>query len=271
MLDAANGPYPRNGMTWEEFEGMAGRITAGTGTDKKNGAHLHTWQACVENWAVQDGANTIMSTAPDYSYEFMRPAYEMALRMQEAGYIQDYSTLKTGNIHYNSAFSTGQVGMMPMGTWFAANMIGFVNNGESEVNWGIATLPHPEGLAAGNTVGSTTHIAINPNSKNKDLAWEFIKFATGDEGAAVLASYGQFPARTDDALLDTITSVDGMPEGAKEALSIQNIVLDRPIVEKVSEVNKMLEEEHSLVMGGSQDLDTTLANMAERSKGIQEE
>ncbi|WP_334092721.1 hypothetical protein, partial [Helicobacter typhlonius] len=79
-----------------------------------------------------------------------KPYYEMALRMQnDDKTCMDFGTLKTANLHYNSVFPDGSVAMMPMGTWFAATMIDKINKGESSVNWGIATLPHPEGVDAG--------------------------------------------------------------------------------------------------------------------------
>lgn len=266
IFDAAGVEYPSNDMTWAEFEELAKKLTSGEGAEKKYGAHFHTWQALVQNWGVQDGKNTIMAT----DYSFFKPYYEMALRMQnDDKTMMDFGTLKTANLHYNSVFSDGSVAMMPMGTWFAATMIDKINKGESKVNWGMATLPHPEGLEAGNVVGSTTPIAINAASKNQDLAWEFVKFATGAEGAAVVANLGGIPARLDDAMLQVVTSVDGMPEGALEALQIKNIVLDRPIADKVSEVNKVLGDEHTLIMLGESSIDDGLAAMAEQSKTIQ--
>lgn len=167
IFDAANVAYPSNDMTWTEFEALAKELTSGTGTDKIYGAYFHTWQALVENWSVQSGEDTIMG--PDY--EFMRPYYEMILRMQnEDQTIQDYGTLKAGNIAYGSAFQSGNIAMMPMGTWYTANHIEKVTSGETDVTeWGIATIPHPEGTPAGYTVGSTTPIAINELVKTKSL------------------------------------------------------------------------------------------------------
>lgn len=266
IFDAAGVEYPSNDMTWTEFEALAKKLTSGEGVDKKYGAHFHTWQALVQNWAVQDGKETIMAT----DYSFFKPYYEMVLRMQnDDKSIMDYGTLKTANLHYNSVFPDGSAAMMPMGTWFAATMIDKINKGESSVNWGIATLPHPDGVEAGNVVGSTTPIAVNAASSNQDLAWAFVKFATGAEGAAVVANLGGIPARLDDATLELVTSVPGMPEGALEALQVKNIVLDRPIADKVSEVNTMLGNEHALIMLGEIALDDGLAEMAAQSKTIQ--
>lgn len=266
IFDAAKVEYPSNDMTWTEFEALAKTVTSGEGADKKYGAHFHTWQACIENWGVQDGKNTIMAT----DYSFFKPYYEMALRMQnDDKTIMDYGTLKTANLHYNSVFPDGSAAMMPMGTWFAATMIDKINKGESKINWGIATLPHPDGVEAGNTVGSTTPMAINAASSNQDLAWAFVKFATGSEGAEIVAKLGGIPASLNDATLKTVSTVSGMPEGAYDALQVKNIVLDRPIADKVSEVNKMLGDQHALILLGEVPLDDALADMAEQSKTIQ--
>lgn len=266
IFDAAGVAYPSNDMTWEEFESTAKSITSGEGASKTYGALIHTWQACVENWGVQDGKHTIMDT----DYSFFKPYYEMVLRMQnEDGSIQDYATLKSNNIHYSSPFLLGQVGMMPMGTWFMSTIVQKINDGESSINWGVATIPHAADLEAGYTVGSTTPMCVNNASKNQEAAWEFIKFACGEEGAALHAAVGSIPAMTNDAMLSQIAAMPGMPEGLLEALAVKNICLDRPIVDKVGEVNQMLAEEHDLIMLGELTVDDGLAEMAERSKEIQ--
>ncbi len=268
IFDEAGVAYPSNDMTWAEFEELSKQLTSGEGVDKKYGAHFHTWQALVQNWAVQDGKNTILAT----DYSFMKPYYEMILRMQnDDKTIMDYGTLKTGNISYNSVFPDGSVAMMPMGSWFTATMLQKVAAGETSVNWGIATCPHPEGVESGYVVGSTTPLAINAASKNQALAWEFVKFACGPEGAAICAGTGAIPGCLDDAALDIICGVEGMPEGAKEAMAVVNFSLDRPIAAKSSEVNSMLGSEHALIMLGEATIDDTLASMAEQSASIQAE
>lgn len=267
IFDAANVEYPSNDMTWSEWEELCSKLTSGEGANKIYGGYLHTWQACVENWAVQDGKNTILG--PDYS--FMKPAYEMALRMQDAGTIMDYSTLKTSNIAYASPFQQGTVATLPMGTWFSSMMIAKKDAGETDVNWGIATLPHPDGVPAGSTVGSTTPMGINANSEYKDEAWEFIKYACGEEGANSLIARGQMPAYQDENTLNDLAALEGMPEGSAEAMKTTSIVLDRPIDSASAEVNQMLSEEHSLIMIKEKPIDDVLKEMSDRSKEIQGE
>lgn len=266
IFDAAGVEYPSNDMTWADFEELAKKVSSGEGASRVYGAHFHTWQALVQNWAIQDGKNTIMG--PDY--DFMKDAYDMALRMQnDDKTMPDYSTLKTSKIHYRSAFETGSAAMVPMGTWFIQNLIVDAEKGEHSINWGVATIPHPENVEAGYTVGSTTPLAINAKTANPDLAWEFVRFCTLEEGVDILANAGQFPAAMDDAILETIVALDGMPEGLSEALQVVNISLDRPVVEFVSDVNKMVGEVHDNIMIGEETVEEGLATMKERSAEIQ--
>ena len=265
IFDAAGVDYPGNDRTWTEFEELAKKVTSGEGNDKKYGALFHTWQACVQNWAVQDGKHTILDT----DYSFMKPYYEMALRMQDEGTVMDYSTLKTGNIHYSSVFMEGQCAMMPMGSWFMSTMIEKTKAGETSVNWGVATLPHPDGVEAGWTVGSTTPMGVSAGSKYKDAAWEFVKYCSGEEGAKIYADCGMIPARMNADTIKALAALDGMPEGLEEALQTKHVAMDRPLEVHSAEVNQMLGEEHSLIMIKELSIDDGLAEMGERSKEIQ--
>jgi multiple sugar transport system substrate-binding protein len=265
IFDAAKVPYPSNDMTWDEWEKLAARLTSGTGNNKIYGAHLHTWQACVQNWGVQDGKHTIIDT----DYSFFKPYYDMVIRMQNAGTLWDYGSLRTGGIHYSSAFLQGKAATMPQGTWFLSTILDRIKSGEAKLRWGIATLPHPAGTPAGWTVGSATPIAINEASRKKDAAWEFVKFVTGEEGARFYAESGAFPSRANARTLAEIAAIPGMPEGSLEALTVKHISLDRPYEDYVTEVNQMLGEEHSLIMLKEVTVDQGLANMAKRSMEIQ--
>jgi multiple sugar transport system substrate-binding protein len=264
IFDKAGIPYPSNDLTWPQWEALAGRLTSGSGNNKIYGAHIHFWPACVQNWAVQDGKHTIVET----DYGFMKPAYEMILRMQNAEIIQDFGSIKAGNLSYTNLFVKGNVAMMPMGFWFVATLRERIEKGEANINWGVATIPHPENTPAGWTVGSVTPMAINQASKNKEAAWKLVKFVTGDEGAAIYAKYAAFPSRANAENLAKIANVPGMPDGLLEALAVQNITLDRPMVDHVAEVNQMLTEEHSLIMLKENTVDQGIAAMTKRAKEI---
>ncbi len=261
LFDKAGVEYPGDDMTWAEYEALAEKMTSGEGSAKVYGSHNHTWMAMVANWALQDGKNTLMSE----DYSFLKPYYEQAVRMQDNGVIQSYANLKTANIHYISVFEQQQCAMVPMGSWFISTLIQDQKDNKFDFNWGVVTLPHPEGVEAGSTVGSVTPIAINAKSDVPDVAWDFVKFATSEEGALVLAENGIFPAATSDTIVNVLANMEGFPEDGKNALEVKNFVFDRPIDAKMAGVRKVIEEEHDLIMIGEEDIDTGIANMNERA------
>ena len=232
-------------------------LFAGEKANKVYGAHFHSWNACVQNWGVQDGEHTIMSG----EYSFFKPYYEMVLRMQEAGTCMDYGTIQGSGIGYTDVFARGQVAMLPMGSWLIQTMIQKNASGESSVNWGVAVVPHAEDVPNGYTVGATTPICINNASKNKDAAWRFVSFLSGPEGAQILAECGQVPALSGEGYLEAYAAADGMPEDILDGLYATRISPDRPAMDKVTEIDQMLLAEHQLILLGEETVDEGIANM----------
>lgn len=262
LFDAAGVEYPSNDMTWKEYDELAAKMTSGEGSSKVFGGHNHTWQALVSNWAVQDGQNTVV--AKDYS--FMKPWYEEAVALQDAGYIQDYATLKTANIHYSSVFKNQQCAMMPMGTWFVSTMMKAQADGETDFNWGVATIPHPDNMKAGATVGAITPLAISAFTDQPDAAWEFVKYAASAEAAEILAKQGVFTCIQTDDSMKLIASAEYFPEGESnvEALSYTNFVFDRPLDPQIEEIRTVLDEVHEMIMIKSYSVDDGIAELNKR-------
>jgi multiple sugar transport system substrate-binding protein len=262
LFDAAGVEYPSNDMTWEEYYELAAKMTSGEGSSKVYGSHNHTWQALVTNWAVQDGKNTVV----EKDYGFMKSWYEEAVALQDNGYIQDYSTLKTANIHYSSVFKNQQCAMMPMGTWFIATMMQSQQEGETDFNWGIATIPHSKDTEAGYTVGALTPIAISAFTDQPDLAWDFVKFASSEEAAEILAKQGVFTGIPSDAALQTIASAELFPEGESnvEALGYTHYSFDRPLDPQIEEIRTVLDEVHEMIMIHSYSVDEGITELTER-------
>ncbi len=70
-------------------------------------------------------------------------------------------------------FTSGQVGMFFYGEWGQDTIAVRAPN----LNYGVANLPIPTGGKSVGTFGGF-NIGINAKSKNKDLAWEFVKYST---------------------------------------------------------------------------------------------
>ena len=271
LFDAAGVDYPTNDMTWDEYDALARELTNTEFGSQVYGAHYHTWRSAVGLLGCLDGQHTIL----DGDYDFMKEYYEMVLAEQEDGVCRSYSDLSAEGLHYSAAFSSGDVAMMNMGSWFISTMISNLASGEYDSslcgNWGMVKYPHADGVEAGSTLGTITGISVTSASTQKDAAWDFVKFVSGEDGAAVMASTGNFPAIMTDDALNTITSMDGFPtdDASKEALVASNVYLEVPYADNVSEINTILDTYHQMIMTGELTVDEGIAKMNEEVSALQ--
>ena len=264
IFDAAGVEYPSNDMTFEQYDELARKVTNTEPGQEVYGAHYHTWRSAVQLFGILDGKNSIVGG----NYDFTKPYYEMVLKQQQDGVCQDYATLKTSSLHYSGAFSQGNVAMMNMGSWFIPTLIDKIKAGEYTdcTNWGIAKYPHAEGVEPGSTLATITSLAIPTSAPHRDLAWEFVKFVTGEEGAEIIASTGSIPATMNSEIAELVASVDGFPadETSKEALQTANLYLEMPVHAKSAEMETILNEAHDGIMTESITIDEGIAQMNEK-------
>ena len=263
VFDAAGVAYPTNDMTWEQYDALARKVTDTTFGSQVYGTHYHTWRSTVQLCAVLDGQHSIL----DGNYDFMKPYYEMVLNQERDGVCRKYTDLKTEGLHYSAAFSGGDVAMLNMGSWFIATMISNLKSGEYDSslcgNWGIVKYPHANGVPAGSTLGTITGLAVTAATDTPDAAWDFVKWVIGEEGAAVMASSGNFPAIMTDEVKAAITGLEGFPtdDASKDALNVSNLYLEVPYGENVSEINSVLDSYHGSIMTGEMTIDEGIAAM----------
>ncbi len=270
LFDEKGVAYPTNDMTFDEYDALAREMTDTSFGAQTYGAHYHTWRSAVQLFAVLDGKHTIL----DGDYEFMKPYYEMVLNQEKDGVCRKYTDLKAEGLHYSAAFSGGDVAMMNMGSWFVATMISSLKSGEYDAdlcgNWGIVKYPHADGVEPGSTLGTITGLSVTTASDTPDEAWKFVKWVSGEEGAAVMAETGNFPAIMTDEAMSLITGLEGFPtdDASKEALNVSNLYLEVPYAENVSEINSALDSYHGSIMSGEMSIDEGIAAMNEAVKGI---
>lgn len=269
VFDKAGVAYPGNDMTFEQYDQLARSVTNTTPGEEVYGAHYHTWRSAVQLFGILDGKHSIV----DGDYEFLKPYYEMIVAQQEDGVCQDYATLKISSLHYSGAFAQGNVAMMNMGSWFIPTLIEKIKTGEygEEVaNWGIVKYPHAEGVEPGSTLATITCLSVPTAAPHKDLAWEFVKFVCGPDGAEVVANTGTIPAITTDAVVEAISGLEGFPtdDASAEALKTANTYLEMPVHEKSSEIETVLNEAHDNIMTEGVTIDEGIAEMTEGVKAV---
>ena len=267
LFDAAKIDYPTNDMTLEEYDAIARKLTSGSGNTKVYGSHYHTWRSAVQLFGVLDGKNSIINN----DYTFLKPYYELILAEQNDGICQDYATLKTSSTHYSGVFENNSVSMMNMGSWFISTLISDIQSGKSEPkNWGLVKYPHPDGVEAGTTLGTITSLAVTSSSKNQEAAKDFVQFVSGEEGAAIIASTGTFPAIKNDEVIKSITQKEGFPtdQNSKDALKTVKTYLEMPMNPKSAEIETVLNDAHDAIMTKSVSIDDGLKQLSEQVKAI---
>ncbi|MDO5425493.1 MAG: sugar ABC transporter substrate-binding protein [Eubacteriales bacterium] len=266
IFDEAGVDYPTNDMTMEEYDELARSVTKqGFGNDQIYGAHYHTWRSAVQLFGILDGEHTVL----DGNYDFTKPYYEMVINQANDGVCRSYVDTNASQLHYSGAFSEGNTATMNMGSWYITTLISELASGNYDADlvgdWGIVKYPHPEGVEAGTTLGTITALAIPTSSENKDAAWDFIKFACGEEGAKVVASTGTFPAIMNDDVIAEISSLEGFPQddASKEALRTAQLCLEAPYDTHITEINTVLDTYHKDIMNGDISIDDGIAKMNE--------
>ena len=258
LFDAAGVAYPTNDMTWDQYAELAKTMTG----DGVYGTHYHTWLSAVANWAVCDGVNTLA----DREYSDLAYFYNLYQDLEDAGACMAYSELKAAGLHYSAAFANGNVAMMPMGYWYVSTLIGYNKEGTCNFNWGITAVPHAEGVDAGSSFGNLTGVMLNEKSAQKDLAWKYISWLCSEEGALTTASTGSRPAWVSEAVAAQMSAVEGFPtdEASKAALLPSYVAMEWPVVDKLSEIQTIVNEEHTLIMTRELDVEEGIEEMNER-------
>ncbi|MBN1778371.1 MAG: extracellular solute-binding protein [Clostridiales bacterium] len=266
IFNAAGVPYPTNDWTWAEYVEIAEQLTQGEGIDKVYGTYHHTWLSAAVNWAVCDGVYTF----GDGNYDPLKYFYEMIQELEDAGACMEYSEIRALGIGYRDMIYGGDTAMLPMGTWLVGGMINEKAAGTFDFDWSFASVPHKDDIAAKSTFGNLTGVSINKNATNPDVAWEFVKWLSGEEGAKAIAAVGTRPAYVSDAVVAAYSSVVGFPTDATalDALLPNMVSIEVPPGAKVPELMTIVNQEHSLIMTDEVTIDEGIASMNERAAEV---
>ena len=262
LFDKAQVEYPTNDMTWDQYAELAKKMTNKESDPVIYGTHYHTWLSAVANWAVCDGVNTLA----DGKYDDLLYFYKLYQDLEDNGACMSFADLKASGLKYGPAFENGNIAMMPMGYWLVSTLINDIKDGKANLNWGIVSVPHAEGVAAGSSFGNLTGAMINAKSENKDLAWEYISWLGGPEGAKATASVGARPAWVSEDVAAVMASVEGFPadDASKAALLPAAVAMEWPVVDKVADIKTIVNEEHSMIMAREITPEEGIAEMEER-------
>ena len=263
LLKAAGVENPAD-LTWDEYTALAKKLTTEAGGKKVYGTYHHIWRSVVQ--AIAAAQNNADQNSGDYS--FFKDQYNTALDLQKSGATLDFGTAKSQKTSYRTMFESGQAAMMPMGTWYIAGILQAKKDGKTNVNWGLAPMPQKSEGGKVTTFGSPTAFAVNKNAAHSDEARKFIEWAAGEECAKAISRIGVVPALQNDAVKDAYFKLEGMPTDdlSKKAFTPDQIALEMPVSDKSAATDKVLNQEHDLIMVGERPVDDAIAEMGKRVK-----
>ena len=170
LFEKAGVEEPKDGWTWEDLEEKAKKINEATGVKGFSFSmkpdpydyEMYLWSNgtayCDKEGKMEGYINS------DKALE----TYKMFQDMAKDGYA--VATEKSGS----DEFESGQTAMFVYGAWAVKKYT------EAGVNFGLAKLPS-FGMEKSASILSSSGVAIAKSSKNKEAAWEFVKYWTDEE------------------------------------------------------------------------------------------
>lgn len=100
----------------------------------------------------------------------------------------------------------GTIATLTTGAWMPGNFVSGVPGGAGK--WRAAPMPQWEEGAEASAENGGSSIAVMEASQNKELAYEFVKYATADEGVGIRIDGGAFPATVADLESDEFLNAE---------------------------------------------------------------
>ena len=175
------------------------------------------------------------------------------------------ATANTNRYTEQDMFFAGKQLFRLDGSWLPTMMENF----GSTVNYGIALIPGTEANPDARSTSryETSSVAIPVNSKNKEGAWDFIKWLSNAEGNKILLNgIGNLPALKELYTDPDILAKPGFPEFI-EALELEKGI-QYPKMNDFSKYVSLIDEQLDYIYNGMKTPEEGLADLAEQAKGL---
>lgn len=182
LLKEQDIPYPRDGWSWEEFRETCKKLTIDRNGDGKPeqfgclGTHIWVWLPMIfQNGGRifdDNGRCVFNSREVVETFQFLKNMY-----IKDRVFVSHETFPGSVGMKSDYLFSTGRVAMM-----FTEDF-GMTKNFPKELDWDIVAPPEKKG-GKKYFHGGFWGYAITSRSRNKEPAWEFLKFLTSEEVVA---------------------------------------------------------------------------------------
>lgn len=250
MLEAAGVEVPTTMDEWVE----AVRKLSGTNANGQqiwgwNEPALSGWNICPFIWSFGGSlTNEEQTVATGYinSPETVKAVETFAMLVQEGA----LTGFNSGDIPMTDGFGTGRYAMMLEGPWKTAELAGAY----PDVAYGTAYMPAGEGGSI--SVLGGEDIAMF-NTANREAAWKFMQFMTGEYAETAMAKCGQIPVNKAALESDTVKNADYAP-----FIQAIETAKARPTVAAWSEMDNELTNAMTAVVNGEKTAQETMDELA---------
>ncbi|GGA09719.1 sugar ABC transporter substrate-binding protein [Paenibacillus marchantiophytorum] len=176
MFDNAKVPYPKDGWTWDDFQGISKKLT-----DKANKQYGFGVRAENDTYDLQ---GFVWSNGGSYISDDGKTINGFMNSKATAGAIQIFGDmLKNGSAVLaggkgqqsgEDIFKAGKIAMWESGIWPLESFK------QAGIDVGTVEMPAFPGKPVKGVIAESA-LSIAKDSKQKDLAWEFIKYYVGSE------------------------------------------------------------------------------------------
>lgn len=250
MLEAAGVSIPATMEEWiEAVKKLSGENAKGQQVWGWNEPALAGWNICPFIWSFGGAlTNEDQTIATGYiNGPATVKAVETFAELVKAGAITGFNA---GDIPMTDGFGTGRYAMMLEGPWKSAELAGAY----PDVAYGTAPIPAGEGGSI--SVLGGEDIAMF-NTPNKEAAWKFMQFMTGEYAETEMAKCGQIPVNRAALESDTVKTADYAP--FIEAIQTAKA---RPTVSAWSEMDNGLQVAMNAVVTGEKTAQEAMDELA---------
>lgn len=250
MLEAAGVEVPTTMDEWvEAVRKLSGSNANGQQIWGWNEPALSGWNICPFIWSFGGSlTNEEQTVATGYinSPETVKAVETFAMLVQEGA----LTGFNSGDIPMTDGFGTGRYAMMLEGPWKTAELAGAY----PDVAYGTAYMPAGEGGSI--SVLGGEDIAMF-NTANREAAWKFMQFMTGEYAETAMAKCGQIPVNKAALESDTVKNADYAP-----FIQAIETAKARPTVAAWSEMDNELTNAMTAVVNGEKTAQEAMDELA---------
>ena len=250
MLEAAGVAVPETMEQWcEALRKLSGENANGQQIWGWNEPALAGWNLCPFIWSFGGSlTNPEQTVATGYiNSPASVKAIETFAKLVQEGCITGFNA---GDIPMTDGFGTGRYAMMLEGPWKSAELAGAY----PDVAYGTAPIPAGEGGSI--SVLGGEDIAMFA-SANKEAAWKFMQFMTGEFAQTEMAKCGQIPVNKAALTSETVKNASYAP--FIEAIQTAKA---RPTVAAWSEMDNELTMAVTAIVAGEKTAQEALDELA---------